>query len=171
MADSKISALSAITSFSAADQLAVARAGASDSIRADHMPGFERDYVERTTSLTITGTTEGGANSWIDGNAVSYDGSTRIKIEAWANDINTTTGTAVAVLIDGSTAIGWLCEILGNVSGGTAIPFYGVRFLTPSNASHTYHVKWWKTGGTASVNAGSGGAGADMPAWLRITVA
>jgi hypothetical protein len=81
MADSKISDLAAITGLAATDELAVASAGASKKINAAHLPGFELDYVERTTPLTVTATTAATAQTFIDGNAVTYDGSTRIKVE------------------------------------------------------------------------------------------
>jgi hypothetical protein len=135
-------------------------------------PGHEYDYVEHTTNLTIAGTTEGTASTWIDGNAITFDGSTRVLVEAWCGDVtNNTTGTVVCVLFDGASSLGWLCEILFTSVAGTAVSFYGARFLTPSAAAHTYHVKWFKTGGTALVNAGAGGAGVDMPAWYRVTKA
>ncbi len=172
MADSKISALSAITSLAAADQLAVAHSGASNSIRADHMPGFELDYVQITSGVNITATTDATANSVIDGNAVSFDGSTRIKIEFWTLSATAAaSGELVVVLYDGSTDLGRLAELQSAGSSAHDTALYGVRFLTPSNASHTFHIKAWTTTGTSIINAGAGGAGVNFPAWYRITVA
>lgn len=136
--------------------------------------GHEFDYVERTTSLTVTATTEAAANSWIDGSAVTYDGLTRIQIECQGYlGIAAAAVTAVPVLLDGSTVLGWLAEFAspGN-TGGFDYSFRLSRFLTPAKGSHTYHVKWWKTNasGGVTIAAGAGsGSGSDMPAWLRVT--
>ncbi len=167
MADSKISALAAITSLAAADQLAVAHSAASKSIRADHMPGFELDYVERTSNLSVSATTDAGADAFIDGNAVTYDGSTRIKIEIYTPAIEVATSQVGWLnLWDGSTDLGRVI-----VAENTGMAAYGARFLTPSAAAHTYHFKAHKTTGTVTVYGGAGGAATNMPAWYRITVA
>ncbi len=173
MADSKISALAAITSLSAADQLAVASGGASKSLRGDHLVGFQLDYVQITGNVTISGTTGAGATAVIDGNAVSFDGSTRVLIEFWSLGASITAGAEiVGVLYDGSTQLGQIFAH-GNQGGTTTDlgPLYGAVFLTPSNASHTYHIKAFKTGGTVSVYANNGASGNPYPAWYRITVA
>jgi hypothetical protein len=130
-------------------------------------PGGELDYVQTTTALTVTATSSGAAQAFIDGNAVSYDGSTRIKVEFFCPNAEAASGTLVVMLVDGaSTVVGWLCEL----NGITATPIKCELFLTPSAASHTYHIKAWKTGGTCVLGAGSGGA-ADVQAFMRITKA
>ena len=130
------------------------------------------DYVEQTTSLTVTATSEATAQAFIDGQAVSYNGTTRIRIEFWIGSVTVQNGTAVPILVDGSTSLGWLGQIQnGSSTVGIAIPFYGVRFLTPSNASHTFHIKWWKTAGTVVAVTDVGGTGKQLPSWYRITSA
>jgi hypothetical protein len=165
MADSKISALSAITSLAATDELVVASAGASVKISAAHLPGFEFDYVERTTRLDISATTAAGANTVIDGNAVTYDGSTRIKVEFVASFASSSQFISVD-LWDGSTDLGVIAQLN---AGGNGAPIYGVLFLTPSAASHTFHIKAWRGTGSAAFETGAGGAGTRTPAILRIT--
>lgn len=129
----------------------------------------EYDYVERTTSLTVTATSEGTAQAVIDGNSVSYDGSTRIKIEFYAVYADCTSGqTLVILLVEDSTVKGWLAQINNIVAMGG---IKGERYLTPSNASHTYHIKAFKTGGTATIEGGAGGSVANVPMFLRITQA
>ncbi len=175
MADSKISALSAITSLSVADQLAVAHSGASNSIRADHMPGFQLDYVQITAAVTVTATSDGNSNGTaiIDGNAVTYDGSTRIKIEFYCPWLSLSAGgqDTIINLYDGTTDLGRM-GLLVTAASGTLATMYAARFLTPSAASHTYHIRGWITGGSsATIEAAAGGASTYMPAWYRITVA
>jgi len=132
----------------------------------------EYDYVERNTALTVTATTEGTAQAFIDGNAVTYDGTTKVKIEFWCGFTANINDTGVITLLDGATAIGWLSQI-GNNSATIQdnLAFYGCRFLTPTAASHTYHIAAWKTSGTFIVTGGAGGAGTQVPAWYRITKA
>jgi hypothetical protein len=172
MADSKITALSDGGIPQSTDEFVVARSTSNKKIAGSNMPGFEFDYVQITSNVTPTATTSATANSVIDGNAVSYDGSTRIKIEFWSGSVGDT-GAAqnlLFTLYDGSTELGSMGQ-LDSVSGGFAIAIYLVVFLTPSNASHTYHIKAWKASGSPVIRAGNGAAGNNSPAWYRITKA
>ncbi len=130
-------------------------------------PGYELDYVSRATDLTVTATSAAAAGAWIDGNAVSFNGSTRVKIEAWcaACDTGATANNSVLLeLYDGSTDLGVLTQVSPT---GVIMPIYGVYFVTPSNASHTFHVKAWRTTGNGTLHA----APVYLPAWYRITTA
>ncbi len=127
----------------------------------------ELDYVERTTDLTVTATSAATATAFITGNSVAYDGSTRVRIEWWINlGLTTNANNIVAELYEDSTDLGRIGHI--TLTANTAIggPMYGVRFLTPSNASHTYSIRIWKTG--AGLTTASGASPA-LPAFLRIT--
>lgn len=143
-------------------------------------PGHEFDYVEITASVTVTATADGngGGTAVIDGNAVTYDGSTRICIEFFSPGANLTPGAAARVLYtnlyDGTNDLGRLSETDGPVSAVISrSPIFWRRFLTPSAAAHTYHVRAWKdsAGDTDSILAGAGGASAIAPAYYRITLA
>ena len=132
----------------------------------DFSPGlpssYELDYVPRTTDLTVTATAAASAQTWIDGNAVIYDGSTRVKVEAFSaawDGGGTGANVGLLELYDGSTDLGVLAQV-----AGTGV-MYGVYFVTPSAGSHTYHVKAWKSG-SGSIRAASG---TYVPAWYRIT--
>jgi hypothetical protein len=138
--------------------------------------GAQLDYVERTSDsagLAITSTSDGNSNGqqFIDGNAVTYDGSTRIKIEVYVPIGEITSGQSFILnLYDGTTDLGRIAVVSG--PGGTNDQtMYGVRFLTPSAASHTYHIRAWKSGGTAKIFDNAGGASVYLPAWYRITKA
>lgn len=132
------------------------------------------DYVEITANVT----TAGAAVDAITGNAVTYDGATRIKIEFYSPQLFIqTNATGLAVnLYEGASDLGQVCGLYA--STGTTIaeldgPGYGCRFLTPTAGSHTYKFKLSRvTGaGTVGISAGSGGAGVMVPAFLRITAA
>jgi hypothetical protein len=103
-------------------------------------PGTELDYVEITSPVSITATTEATANTVVTSSSVSYDGSTTVMIEF---------------------------RTVANTSFVSSQ--YLARRLTPSNASHTYSVRATTTSGTSTVDAGAGGNGATAPAFIRIT--
>lgn len=144
----------------------------------DYPPGYEFDYAEITGAVTITATTDGNSQGTavIDGNAVTYDGSTRVKIEFYAPYVSVLTSNQniVVNLYDGTTDLGRLSNIDAITGTNTQVnTVFAARFLTPTAAAHTYHIRAWKTtsGTTAVVGAGAGGASAYMPAYYRITKA
>jgi hypothetical protein len=133
----------------------------------------ELDYVQFTSAVNLTATTEATANTIVTGSAVSYDGSTVIMVEffceGWETQA-TTDAVSIMWLYDGSTSIGrmgTLCTPAGG-SLGVITPAFMVRRLTPSNASHTYSVRGTTTTGTAVANAGAGGIGVAPPGYIRI---
>lgn len=131
----------------------------------------EYDYVTRTTDLTISATSAATADTLISGNAVAYDGSTRVNIEAWARFASVPSGEFIIVTLwDGSTDLGRITQAGGytGVTGSPGMGIYGSVFITPSNATHTYHIKAWKTGAvTAKIYGNSTDPG--FPVWYRIT--
>lgn len=176
MADQKISGFSDGSPAALSDLLVIERGVSNFKLTlAELLTGAELDYVEKTSNTTVTATTDGNSNGTaiIDGNAVTYDGSTRIKLEVWFPVLEINEPNVGHInLYDGTTDLGRL--ILVGVGAGTGtIDFavYGVRFLTPSAAAHTYHIRGWKSGGTFTAGAGAGGASTNMPAWYRITKA
>lgn len=128
----------------------------------------EYDYVEVTSNLTVTATSDATAQAFVTGNAVAYDGSTRVKIEFSCMKFECTVNV-VANLYDGSTDLGRLGIQAATTSGGGPVHF--VRYLTPSNATHTYSIRVFKASGTSTVYGGAGGVATAMPAFMRITKA
>lgn len=131
----------------------------------------EMDYVERTTDVTLAGTTEAAATTIVTSSAVTYDGATDIFIEffaalmTWQDNSNTRFW-----LYDGSSSIGEIGRTTVLPSGHTIqSPLLLRRKLTPSAGAHTYSIRGSSSGGTGVVAAGAGGAGAVVPAYIRIT--
>ena len=170
----KISELTAITSLIVTDELAVNNAGASKKIAASFMPGFELDYVQITSSVSITATTAATATTCITGNAVTYDGSTRICIEVYSPAVQTgatSASTVNIVLYDGSTEVGVIGEVARGTGSTDNCTLCARVYLTPSAAAHTYSVRAYRGTSNGTFQAGAGGAGTYMPAYLRITKA
>ncbi len=167
MADTKISALTDGAPIASGDFLVIERGGAGNNkIAVTRMPGYQWDYVTQTTDLTVTATTAATAQAFLTGNAVTYDGSTRVKIEFWTPGVSNA-GVAIAELYDGATDQSLR---MGQVNPGSGqVTMYGAYFLTPTNASHTYSIKFWRA--TANMSVAGNGSGIYTPAFLRVTTA
>lgn len=134
----------------------------------------ELSYVERTTSMSPTQTAEASAETVVTAAALSLDGSTRVRIEFYtpfARSANTTAATINFYLFDGSTSLGRIAVIGTPANNTTYAPVHVDRFLTPSNASHTFSIRVTVSGGTGAVAGGAGGSGVDAPAYIRVTTA
>lgn len=152
-------------------KIIIADSSQTTGFKYDYPPGYQFDYVERTTNLSVSATTPAGADTFITGNAVSYDGSTRILVEVFV--VLSDARQFVELMIwDGSTDLGCIASYSNANSANAGSGMHGMRFLTPSNASHTYTIKAWRGGTIGTIYAGSGGtAGENLPAFLRITKA
>ena len=136
----------------------------------------EIDYVEKTTATTITGTNEAGGTTIVSSASLAYDGSTDVDIEVFIPYIHLVSSSGAVICVvdlwEDSTPLGRLAEFAsGATSASWRAPMHASRRLTPSAASHQYHVKAWKElGGTTTVaaNAGAGGTGTLMPAFIKI---
>ena len=133
----------------------------------------ELDYVERTTNLTVTATADGNGNGdvFIQGNAHTYDGATRILLTFYCPIADVTQNQNIVVnLYDFTTDLGRLANV-ESTGGEILSPVSVSRIFTPPAGSHTYRINVWKTGGTATLFGGAGGASTYMPAYYRIVTA
>jgi len=126
------------------------------------------DYKSITANVTgITATTEGTSVAIITGNSVTYSGA-RVFVWFWAPGFSNTGGgnTTTIVLYRDSTVLGQVPY----VNSGTAefIPISAFVIDTPTNAAHTYKVQAFVNAGTSIINAGAGGSGAQVPAFLTV---
>jgi hypothetical protein len=135
--------------------------------------GYEFDYAQTTSGGTISATTEGAANTIVTANAVTYDGSTVVMVEVFLPQIYTSTTLAedlFVALFDGSSSIGTLLTLRTTYTGRMLWGGTLVRRLTPSAASHTYSVRAYvPSNHSGGWDAGAGGAGTIIPAYIRQT--
>jgi len=131
-------------------------------------PGYEFDYSALTSSVSITATSEGTANTVKASNSVTYPGSVPVWVEFWAPYAEPTTGSTnlVYVMLEDSTVIGLAIQSSESATQRTACHLMFRR--TPSNAAHTYTVKAYVGSGTGTIGAGAGGTGAYVNAWIRV---
>ncbi len=143
--------------------------GTDRNIEGGDLAGKELDYAEVTSNTSITATSGATANTYIDGASVAYNGSTIVLIEFFCPIAEPPNGQSMyAVLYDGSTELGYISRATSQAAS-TRWPMYGARRLTPSNASHTYHIKGFVDASTGTFFSGTGAAGAQMPSFMRIT--
>ncbi len=161
--------LTSAVTLSAGAGISLTQASQDIAIAATGGVGSELDYVEFTSNINTTATSAATATAVMTGSAVAYDGSTRIKIEAWAYAVSTSgANSTLWNLYDGSTDLGRIAIIGINASANNFM--YGVRFLTPSNATHTYSIRQWATSASSVTRfGGAGGTDTPLPAWIRIT--
>lgn len=149
--------------------------GTETDIEAGSSGGLtELDYVQFTSPVTISATTEAGANTIVTGSAVAYSGSQVVMIEFFCPALQTADATDAIVrlwLYDGSSSIGRLATLVNSSPDGTIgtiAPCFAVRRLTPSAATHTYSIRGERAVGDGTANAGAGGSGNIMPGYIRI---
>jgi hypothetical protein len=134
-------------------------------------PGSELDYVARTSDLSVTGTNEAGAQTYVSSTSLSYDGSTIILIEVFIPNISATATAAALIdvfLVEDSTAIGIIGRQRTAAANSNGSTMYAALRRTPSNASHQYHVKAYVSGGTGTATGGNGTTGNWAAGFIRI---
>jgi hypothetical protein len=133
---------------------------------------IELDYAQRTSNLSVTATTEGGADTIVTGNSVSYDGSTVVLIEFFAINVRANQTAAASidfVLFEDGSSIGIIGRVTETSVQNTGRPIHLSRRMTPASGSHTYSMRAYVSTGTGFVVAGAGGSGQFMPGFIRIT--
>jgi hypothetical protein len=127
----------------------------------------EVDYVQITSDVTISATTQAGANTIVTGTSRAYEAVPHL-IEFFAARVMAgISSNTVINLWDGSTDLGRLAQIsnaaTGATGGGT---ISAATRITPTAATHQYIIKGWRDSANGTVNAASG---TWLPAFIRIT--
>ena len=128
--------------------------------------GAELDYVEPTASLApVTATTEAGAQTFIQGRTLSFDGHTRVKIEAFCPWLEETNNYFSNFWMDETNIL----RVQGSIAlAAVNVAPYAVKFYTPPAGLHAFSWRFWKTAGTTTVYANGAG---NSQAFMRVSVA
>jgi hypothetical protein len=122
-------------------------------------------YVEFTSNVSITATTEGTAQTIVDSGAITYEAAP-IVVEFQSADVVASGGGSLFILLqDGATVLGRMASYPANGRS----PLFVMRRFSPTAASHTFKVTAHNSAaGTSTVTAGAGGAGTTMPGFIRV---
>lgn len=142
----------------------------------DYPPGYEFDYAEITSPVTVSATSFASPTTCITGGSVSYDGSTEIIIEAYTPLLAPAADDFIQIgLFDGSTQIGIILESSAVASGATTATInatgFGRRLYTPSNGSHQFLLRGIRGSANGTFYGEAGTTTTREPAYLRITKA
>jgi len=134
---------------------------------------LEMDYVQLTAdSAAIAATTEATAVTVITGNAVVYDGATKVEVHFFSPGIFSSAANQITIVLfrDGNP-IGQIRGYGTAQSANTIIAWPGETFFvdTPPAGSHTYSIGAFVSANNSTFKAGPGGSGNYLPMFLRVT--
>jgi hypothetical protein len=151
MADSKISALTALTAPVTTDELVVVDGGATKKITlanvAKAMPGYQLGVIQLASSnYTTTTTTQASATTALTMASITFDGSTLCDFELSCNMTNST-ATLITYfnLWEDSTDLGAIARSAQGV-GGNSESRYGRMQFTPAAGAKVYTIRGWVGG-------------------------
>jgi hypothetical protein len=137
-----------------------------------NLAGKEIDYAEFTSTVGVTATTEGGANTVVSGNSVAFDGAAaRVDFFAmYATPDNGAIGRQLNfwLYVDGAS-VGQIGQMVTPAAQGDRKPVCLHRRLTLSAGNHTVAIMASVNAGTGFVEAGAGGTATPMPGYIQIT--
>jgi len=128
-------------------------------------------YVEFTTGVGISATTEATANTVVTAGAVTCNGTDAYWIEFFSPQwiAGSSANYLAAVLYDGASSVGIL-GVMGSTGAQDYTPAPVRRRLTPSAGSHTYSIRGFISGGAnGQFSAQGGGAGVQVPGYINVS--
>jgi len=134
----------------------------------------ELAYAEITSIVTVSATTVGTAQVVVTAPAITCDGATPILIEFFAPGVappNIVGYFTQLWLFEDGVALGALATEMTPAAATQRGAVRVARRLTPTAGTHTYSIRTLVTSGNGFIYAGPGGAGADSPAFIRISLA
>ncbi len=144
---------------------------------------MQLDYVEKgdVGTYNVPVNTDPTAVVWLQGNPITFDGSTRICVEAYCGAVEPDFQSGIVFdLYDGATNLGAIMntstgEDSGNITRDASSTF-GRTFFTPTAGAHTFSIRVWAVKGTTNnIYSGTlGGAGSIaylLTSYYRVTTA
>jgi hypothetical protein len=126
-----------------------------------------------TANTNITATTEAGATliTGLTTSTLTLDGATPVDVEAFSPLVSRGSSWIKGAMYDniasaGAASIGFFAS--SNGPSTDAVVTWKRRY-TPTAATHAWSMRAWVDAGTGIVYAGAGGAGANMPAYVKIS--
>lgn len=135
-------------------------------------PGLEIDYVQITANVNVTGTVSGSPTTVVTSSANSFDG-TPVILEFFSPIIITpsvASGSLNIGLYESGSLVAQIASIITPAAANMRVPVCVKFRFSPTAGTHTYSIGSWvsSTTGTPLIGAGTGTAGANLPAYIRI---
>jgi hypothetical protein len=131
-------------------------------------------YSEIIVPVTISATTEAGAQLVVSAGNVTWPGGTAVTIEFFAPRVHAlaaVAGGCVFCLYAGGVSVGRWGELDTDAANDVASPIYLTRRDIPNAQTELIEVRAFRAAVNYEVNAGPGGVGSYMPAFVRILLA
>jgi hypothetical protein len=124
----------------------------------------EVHYKEFVSPVSITATTEATAQTIVEADAITYEAVPHI-IVFESPSVVAGVASLFLLLQDGATVLGRLASW----AASTRSPVHRERRLIPTAASHTYKITAHNaSAATSTIDSGVGGAGVNLPGFIRI---
>ena len=136
----------------------------------------ELGYSPFTGVVSITVSTEATAALVVALPSITFTGANDVEIEFYSPRVTPgpVAGASIQFVLWDSVAaasIGLLGTVLSQVAASQSFPVLLKRRLTPAAGARTYSIRAFRGGGSnGSVGAGAGGAGVDVPGFVKATV-
>lgn len=136
-------------------------------------PTSELDYAPRTTSMSVTATSQLTAQTVVTGHPLEWDGETTALVEFsvpyCGPDAGAVGRSMLFWLYDGNSSVAALGAVTTPAAKMDRKPVHLSTRITPSAGTHTYSVRASVSAGVGTIDAGPGNPGTYVPAYLRVT--
>jgi hypothetical protein len=181
IAKSGDSGLAGAVTLSEGDGVTLTQVGQDIEVAASGGP-LILSYVEQTTSDTsVVATSAATAELFVTAASVTVDGSTRIEVEFFCPQVCTPGGanarfTALELywaFNGGAAAARGIFGLSYNDTSASRFdtPQTMKRIFTPAAGSYVFSIRAWVNAGTGQLLCGSGGAGTNLPAFIKVSTA
>lgn len=139
------------------------------------LPGAVLAYEEVPGNVTVTSATEAAPTDVVSAGTIALDGRTPVAVKFFSPRVLNGAGANAVVFVslwDGTTQLGRLgyAQIASNDQ--ISVPFNVERVLPPpAVGDHEYLIRAHRTVANGLIVSGVGGVGADLPAFVQVTVA
>lgn len=128
-------------------------------------------YVEVTSPVTISATSEGTANTVATAPSLTFNGTTTVVVEFFAPQWVSPAAVSDSFLViyEDGASIGWI-GVMHNTSSSevASMPVLVKKEIVPTAAAHVFSVRAYVTSGSGRVDGGTGGVAAYNPCFIRI---